>query len=118
MEVKMEVYRLMEKIPWTQHPTADGVEIKPFISQKEHDLDVTCMLVRIPAGYEVEEHIHSNQNDILYPLAGKGIMWVDGAGEFELVPGIVVRVPKGTKHKIKNVTEELLINDVFCPALL
>ena len=114
----MEAYRLMEKIPWVPHPTASGVQIKPFISQKEHGLNVTCMLVRIPVGKEVPEHIHANQDDILYPLVGKGIMWVDGAGEFPLVPGIIVKVPKGIKHKIRDITEELQIYDVFCPALL
>jgi quercetin dioxygenase-like cupin family protein len=117
-EVILEAYRLMERIPWIPHPTAEEVQIKPFISQKEHGLGVTLMLVKIPAGKEVAEHIHPNQDDILYPLAGKSAMWVDGAGKFSLEPGIVVRIPKGTKHKIYEVTEDLLIYDVFCPALL
>jgi quercetin dioxygenase-like cupin family protein len=117
-EVILEAYRLMERIPWIPHPTAEGEQIKPFISQKEHSLCVTLMLVKIPAGKEVAEHIHPNQDDILYPLVGKGAMWVDGAGKFSLEPGIVVRIPKGTKHKIYEVIEDLLIYDVFCPALL
>jgi mannose-6-phosphate isomerase-like protein (cupin superfamily) len=33
-----------------------------------------------------------------------------------LEPGVVVRVPIGAIHKIYNVTEELLIYDVFHPA--
>ncbi len=114
----MEAYRFMEKIPWVPHPIAEGVQIKPFISQKEHGLGVTCMLVRIPAGKEVGEHIHSNQDDILYPLTGRAKMWVEGTGEFSLEPGIVVRVPKEIKHRIFAVTQDLLIYDVFCPALL
>lgn len=114
----MEAYRQIDRIPWTQHPNTKEVVIKPLISQIDHGLDVTCMLVRVPVGIEVGEHIHSNQDDILYPLTGKGTMWVEGIGEFELFSGIVVRVPKGTKHKILNVTEELLIYDVFCPALM
>ena len=61
---------------------------------------------------------HPTQDDILYPLSGKAAMRVDGTGEFTLEPGIVVRVPKGTKHSITNVIEELLVLDVFCPALL
>ena len=114
----MDAYRMTEKIPWVPHPIAKGVLIKPFISEKEHRLNVTCMLVKIPAGKEVGEHIHPTQDDILYPLAGKGAMWVDGTGQFPLEPGIVVRVPKGTKHRVFGVNEELLIYDVFCPALL
>lgn len=114
----MEAYRLMEKIPWIPHPTAEGVQIKPFISQKEHGLGVTCLLVRVPVGKEIGEHTHATQDDILYPLAGKARMWVDGTGEFSLEPGIVVRVPKGTKHKIFGATQELLFYGVFCPATM
>ena len=114
----MEVNRSVENISWVPHPTAQGVEIKPLITNKEHDLDVTCMLVNLPAGKEVPEHIHENQADILYPLQGKAVMWVDGTGSFSLEPGVIVRVPEGTKHKIVDVTEDLLLYDVFCPALM
>ena len=113
----MDAYRFTEGIPWAPHPIAQGVQIKPLISKKEHGLDVSCMLVKIPAGKEVGEHVHPTEDDILYPLAGKGSMWVDGTGQFPLEPGVVVRVPKGTKHRVFGVTEELLIYDVFCPAL-
>ena len=76
------------------------------------------MLLRIPAGVEIPEHIHEEQADILYPIDGKAEMNVEGAGTFALNPGVIVRVPKGTKHRIFNVTEELLIYDVFQPATL
>jgi quercetin dioxygenase-like cupin family protein len=86
----MEAYRSVEEISWTPHPVAQGVEIKPLISKKEHGLHVTCMLVTIPVGNHVPEHIHEEQDDILYPLQGKAIMWVDGTGNFSLEPGIIV----------------------------
>ena len=114
----MQAQRSIEDIPWVQHSTAVGVEIKPLITWKDQGAGVTCMLVRIPAGKEVLEHVHEDQDDILFPLAGKGTMWVDGVGEFPLIPGVMVRVPKGTRHKIEKVTEELLIHDVFCPYLM
>ena len=108
----------LDSISWLPHQIAQGVRIKPMITQKEDNLDVTCMLVDIPAGAEVPEHVHETQDDILYPLSGKGTMWIDGAGEFTLEPGQIIRVPKDTKHKITRVTEALLIYDVFCPALI
>ena len=114
----MEVYRSVEKVSWMPHPTVQGVTIKPLISEKEHGLNVTCMLVNVPAGKEVPEHIHEEQDDILYLIQGKAVMWVDGTGNFSLEPGVIVRVPKGKKHKIFNVTQDLLIYDVFCPALM
>ena len=118
MEDSLDIYRSEKNIPWEPHPSAQGVKIKPLISKKEHGLDVTCMLVFVPAGSEVPEHIHENQSDILYPLQGKAVMWVDGTGSFSLEPGLIVRVPKGKKHKITNITEDLLIYDVFSPFLM
>jgi quercetin dioxygenase-like cupin family protein len=117
-EVRMEVNRKVEDIPWAPHPVVPGISIKPLISSKEHHLNVTCMLVTVPVGKEVPEHIHDTQDDILYPLKGKAVMWVEGVGEFSLEPGQIVRVPKGKKHKITNIVEELLVYDVFCPALI
>jgi quercetin dioxygenase-like cupin family protein len=76
------------------------------------------MLVKVPAGIEIPEHIHEEQADILYPIKGKAEMYVEGAGTFPLTSGVIVTVPKGTKHSIFNVTEELLVYDVFQPATL
>ena len=112
----MEICTRTDSLSWEPHPIAAGVEIKPLVTKKDHGLDVTCMLVKVPVGTEVPEHIHETQTDILYPLQGRAEMYVEGAGNLELKPGIVVRVPIGTKHKIFNVAEELLIYDVFQPA--
>jgi quercetin dioxygenase-like cupin family protein len=114
----MEVYRSVEDVSWMPHPSVQEVTIKPLISEKEDGLNVTCMLVNVPVGKEVPEHIHEKQDDILYLLQGKAVMWVDGTGNFSLEPGVIVRVPKGKKHKIFDVTQDLLIYDVFCPALM
>ena len=114
----MKANRLVETISWLPHPTATCARIKSMISLKEHKLDVTCMLVDNPAGTDIPEHIYEIQDDKLYPLHGKGVMWVDGDGDIALEHGMIVKVPKGTKHKTTDVTEDLLLYDVFCPALM
>ena len=114
----MKAYRSVEEISWIPHPAAQGVKVKHLISEKEHGLNVTCMLVNIPVGKQVPEHLHEEQDDVLYPLKGRAVMWVDGTGNFSLEPGVIVRVPKGVKHKISDVTENLVIYDVFCPSLI
>ena len=114
----MEINRKVDDLPWVPHPVIPGISIKPMISSREHNLDVTCMLVNVPVGKEVPEHIHDKQEDILFPLKGKAVMWVAGVGDFALEAGVIVKVPKGTKHKIFNIVEELLIYDVFFPALI
>lgn len=108
----------IEELEWQPHPTVEGVEIKVLVSQGAQGTDVTCMLVRIGRGLEVPEHVHDHSDDILYPLAGRARMWVEGSGDFALEPGVIVRVPQSTKHRIFDVSEELLLYDVFWPALL
>ncbi|MCF8077901.1 MAG: cupin domain-containing protein [Desulfobacterales bacterium] len=109
---------LTESIPWQPHPSVPGIEIKALVSKAETGLDLSCLLVRIPAGSEAPEHIHEAQDDIIYPLQGKATMWVDGEGDFPLEPGVFVRVPKGTRHRVYDVKEDLLVYDVFFPALM
>lgn len=104
---------------WISHPIAKGVKIKILISKEEqHDENVKCMLVKIAKGLEVPMHVHIYENDILYPLSGKFRMLVDGIGDFEVSKGMVVRIPKGIKHKIYDVQEDVLIYDIFSPAII
>ena len=114
----MEIVKTVADISWRPHPLVNEVNIKPLVTKSEDGLNVTCMLVRIPAGIEIPEHIHEEQADILYPIQGKAEINVEGEGTFPLKPGVIVSVPKGTKHRIFNVTEELLVYDVFQPATL
>jgi mannose-6-phosphate isomerase-like protein (cupin superfamily) len=108
----------VEELDWQPHPTVEGVKIKLLVSRAVQGTDVTCMLVQIGRGLEVPEHIHDHSDDILFPLAGKARMWVEGSGDFALEPGMIVRVPQGMKHRIFDVSEDLLLHDVFWPALL
>jgi quercetin dioxygenase-like cupin family protein len=116
--MEKEVRRSLADMEWLPHPTAKGVTMKPLVTLKNNGTDVSCLLIKIPKGGAVPEHVHQEQDDILYPLEGCGVMSVDGRGSFSLEPGCVVQVPKGTKHKIEQVTEELLLYDVFWPALI
>jgi len=54
----MEICKTVGNISWRPHPIAKGANIKPLATKSEDDLNVTCMLVRIPAGIEIPEHIH------------------------------------------------------------
>jgi len=114
----MEVYTNVDDLSWDPHPLAEGVKIKPLVTKRDDDLNVSCILVRVPAGIEIAEHTHDEQVDILFPLKGRAEMFVEETGTFALKPGVVVRVPKGAKHRIFNVTEELIIYDVFHPATI
>jgi len=115
---KMSIVRKEKEIDWGSHPTIKNVEIKPLLTKKEHETNITVVLVSVKKGVIVPEHVHNEQDDILYILSGKGKMWVDGIGGFELHKGKLIRVLKGTKHKIYDVKENLLIYDIFTPATI
>ena len=114
----MEVYTKVEDLAWSLHPLFEGVQIRSLVTRKDDGLNVSCLLVKVPVGVAIPEHVHAEQVDILYPLSGNAEMHVEGTGKFQLAPGVVVRVPIGVKHKIFNVTKELVIYDVFHPATL
>lgn len=112
----MSIIMKEKDIDWESHPTIKDVEIKPLLTKKDHKINITIVLVCVKKGVIVPNHIHNEQDDILYILSGKGKMWVDGLGEFELQKGKLIRVLKGTEHKIYDIKENLLIYDIFIPA--
>jgi quercetin dioxygenase-like cupin family protein len=105
-----------QDLSWEPHPFLP-IQIKLLGTRKLDQADVTCFLVKIPVGKEIPEHTHEIQEDIIFLLSGKGKMWIDGTGDFDIEKGTFVRVPKNTRHRIYGVTEEILNYDVFVPPL-
>ena len=106
----------VEDVNWEPHPFLD-IEIKKLVSKEKDDAEVTILLAKLPKGQTIPEHVHEESDDILFPLEGKGKIVIEGAGEFPLTPGVLVRVPKNTKHKV-TAEEDLLVFDVFAPPML
>ncbi|HSR13536.1 MAG TPA: cupin domain-containing protein [Thermodesulfobacteriota bacterium] len=104
------------EMEWGPHPFLP-IQIKTFLSRKDDQADTTIFLVRVPAGKDIPVHVHETQEDIIFIIAGKARMWIDGVGDFDLVKGTFVRVPKNTRHRIYDVTEDVLNYDVFVPPL-
>jgi quercetin dioxygenase-like cupin family protein len=114
----MGVVDFVDGIGWAPHPFLKGVSVKFLVTKRDHGADVTCMLAKVPKGGGVPEHVHEGQWDIIYPLSGRAKMWVDGEGVFALERGMIVRVPRNTRHRIFDVEEDLLLYDVFSPPLI
>lgn len=104
------------ELQWAPHPFLP-IQIKNFLTKKDDQGDITIFIVQIPAGREIPVHVHETQEDIIFILAGKARMWIDGVGDFDIEKGTFIRVPKNTEHRIYNVTEEILNYDVFTPPL-
>ncbi len=111
-----QVYKVGEDAKWVPHPLNEKVKLKYLLTKKDDGVKVTCLLARVPQGESIPEHTHQ-VNDILYPLTGKGIIWIQGIGELELKRGVLVNVPPGVLHKVYKITEDMEIYDVFSDAI-
>jgi quercetin dioxygenase-like cupin family protein len=63
--------RHIRDIPEESHPFLKGVTMKTLLSQRDDGADATCIIVRCPAGSEIEEHVHQGQDDLIYVLEGR-----------------------------------------------
>ena len=52
----------------------------------------------------------------IFNLEGKGKIYIEGSGEFNLFPGVIVRVPRNIKHRVY-AEEDLLYFDIFAPPM-
>lgn len=70
----------------------------------------------LKAGSVVKEHLHEDVDQFeIYP-SGRAIFYVEGVGEKEIKAGSFSYSPKGKKHAVRRVLEDLEIITVFVPA--
>ena len=67
-------------------------------------------------GGTIKEHMHDNVDQFEYIVSGKAIFYVEGLGDNELSSGSYSYVPRGIKHSIKLVEDDLEIINIFSPA--
>ena len=113
----MSIVRSLDETHETAHPFLTDVGMRTLYSMRDDKGEVTCFVVRCKVGAEIEEHIHQDEADIIYVLQGSATMWIEDRGSFKLEPGVFVVVPKGVRHRTYDVTDELLIYDVFSPPM-
>lgn len=113
----MSIVRDLRNVTESPHPFLRGVGMRVLYSLRDDDGNLTCFVVRCPAGSEIEEHVHEDETDVIYVLRGKASMWVEDRGVFPLHPGVFVVVPRGLRHRTFDVEEELVVYDVFTPPM-
>ncbi|MDC7786642.1 cupin domain-containing protein [Rhodoplanes sp. TEM] len=106
-----------DRMTWQPHPRFRGVEIAYLVTREKDDVDVTFALVRLPVGSQPDKHVHEHSDDIVFVLQGKATMWIDGVGDVALTKGCFLRVPQGVQHQPRNIEEDVLLYNVWLPAL-
>ena len=104
------------QIPWSKHPTFEGVELKHIVTGKETAGAYSFHLVRIAPGKSILDHIHDPQLETHEVIAGKGVCINDGQ-EIEYVPGVISIMPTKVHHEVHAGDEGLYLFAKFMPAL-
>jgi len=109
-----------EELQWQNHPSGDwGRGRRKILHSKEKNGSLaTVLMVNIPKGGGNPVHVHEESDDILYILSGKAKMEIEGIGSLEMKKGSCIRIPKNTKHRIHDVTQDLILYDIFAPATI
>lgn len=110
------VTRNFGDIPWSKHPTFDGVELKHILTSKETYGAYSYHLVRIAPNCSIKEHIHETQLETHEIIEGQGICINDGIS-ITYEPGVVSIMPAGIPHEITAGNTGLYLFAKFMPAL-
>lgn len=95
-----------------------GRKALEIVSGEKGALGVTLRLAEIPVPQPGESprgpHQHSDHEECIYVLSGKGTTFAD-SGEYPLKPGDTLLIPPGEKHVTRNTGSEPLLLLCFFP---
>jgi len=77
------------------------------------DKTLAASILTLPANGQVAEHVHANESELLYLLAGSGTMTVNGVA-LPVVPTSVVQIPRNTRHAF-TATSEVRAVQIYTP---
>ena len=104
-------------IPWSKHPTFQGVELKHIVTSKQTNGQFSYHLVRIAPNKAIGSHIHEMQLETHEVIAGSGVCLNNGA-RLSYEPGTITILPKGLPHEVNAGPDGLLLFAKFMPALV
>ena len=103
-------------IPWSKHPTFEGVELKHILTAKETGGAYSFHLVRIAPNKAILDHIHDPQLETHEVIAGSGVCVNDGH-EINYEPGVISVMPSKVHHEVRAGKDGLNLFAKFMPAL-
>ena len=88
-----------DAIPWSKHPTFEGVELKHIITSERTDGVFSYHLVRIAPNKKIGNHIHEKQLETHEVISGTGVCVNDGV-ELPYETGVISIFPIGVPHEV------------------
>ncbi len=105
-----------ENIPWSKHPTFDGVELKHIVTSGDTNGEFSYHLVRIAPNKSILNHIHELQLETHEVIFGDGVC-INNAYKIPYSPGVISILPKAIPHEVHAGADGLLLFAKFIPAL-
>ena len=105
-----------DAIPWSEHPTFKGVELKHIITSERTDGQFSYHLVRIAPNKKIGNHIHEKQLETHEVISGTGVCVNDGV-ELLYEAGVISIFPIGVPHEVIAGDDGLCLFAKFMPAL-
>ena len=103
-------------IDWSEHPRFRDIGMKSLLGAADNPL-AGVALVRVPLDGVIDRHIHVNEIETVYVLAGQSVLTL-GDADHDFAAGQIVAIPAGLEHALRNSgveTVELLC--IFTPPL-
>ncbi len=105
-----------DAIPWSKHPTFEGVELKHIITSERTDGEFSYHLVRIAPNKKIGNHIHEKQLETHEVISGTGVCVNDGV-ELPYETGVISIFPIGVPHEVIAGDDGLYLFAKFMSAL-
>ena len=105
-----------DDIPWAEHPTFEGVELKHIITSEKTDGQFSFHLVRIAPNKKIGSHIHERQIETHEVISGAGVC-VNNGVELSYEAGVISIFPIGVPHEVIAGDDGLYLFAKFMPAL-
>lgn len=106
--IPLPVWMKETDLIWHPHPTFSHVRIAG-LTGSEAGGNARFALVAMTAASHVAEHCHTYEDDVLYILRGKAVMWMQSAGDIPLTVGSFLRIPAGVRHRPHSFSDDFTI---------
>ncbi len=105
-----------DAIPWSKHPTFEGVELKHIITSERTGGQFSYHLVRVGPNKKIGSHIHEKQLETHEVISGTGVCVNDGV-ELPYETGVISIFPISVPHEVIAGDDGLCLFAKFMPAL-
>lgn len=103
-------------LPWSKHPTFDGVELKHIVTAQDTDGQFSYHLVRVAPNKRLENHTHEKQLETHEVISGSGTC-INGGTSIPYQAGTLSIMPAGIEHQVTAGNDGLCLFAKFFPAL-